>query len=160
MQGGVYYEDSSVNEREEMETFLIDVAEGRHPPQRQGILSVPQQIWNRFGNTWIGRLLLVGAVAGIGFAAVLVCMWIFEEDEVTPEERAQFAAVEEEDEAQPQPQDAGSKLASTGGGVRHRSAPAARASDSADEQDTSGDDDGEGDERGEQDDEHPQFELD
>lgn len=67
-------EDSSVDEIDELETFLRDVLAGAHPKQRRGPLRYPQQflnVLNGFYGTPNQIALSVGSVVALIVAIVL-----------------------------------------------------------------------------------------
>lgn len=76
-QSKVFYEDSTVREKEDFETFLKDVAAGLHPAQRSGVWRLPQRVWNAvwFGGPterWVAiavAMVLVAGCVGVGWAA-------------------------------------------------------------------------------------------
>lgn len=74
-----FWVDNSVDEEDEMETWLSDIINGRAPMQRQGILAVPQQMYNMFGFWGTGIIATVIALSFLYFVYILViaeaCGW-------------------------------------------------------------------------------------
>jgi thiol-disulfide isomerase/thioredoxin len=69
-----FWEDSSVVEETDMETFLTDIVDGKAPMQRQGALSGAQKILNVVG---LGGPSGVYLVIGVVVIILLYIVWIF-----------------------------------------------------------------------------------
>jgi hypothetical protein len=102
--GGVHYDDASVDEVDEMDTFLREIVAGETPRQRAGALRYPQLVLNMFlRNFPLSLLVAVPVVALVG--AVLYFLL-----------RMCFAGDEDEDEDEEEGGDEGSAEKSSGHG--------------------------------------------